>query len=88
MIIDSLWSMAFPGLYNDVAHVSTEPTTVPTAYTRTTYTYLFIYCCMYVPSVPITVPAVRTRTIPTAVQYVLPTGTRTNCTADVGTFTY
>ena len=43
---------------------------------------------MYVPSVPITVPAVRTRTIPTAVQYVLPTGTRTNCTADVGTFTY
>ena len=23
--------MAFPGLYNEVAHVSTEPTTVPTA---------------------------------------------------------
>ena len=23
--------MAFPGLYNEVAHVSTEPTTAPTA---------------------------------------------------------
>ena len=46
---------------------------------------------MYVPTVPTTVPiaaTVRTRTIPTAVQYVLPTATRTNCTADVGRYVY
>ena len=30
-IFTSPESMAFPGLYNEVAHVSTEPTTVPTA---------------------------------------------------------
>ena len=31
VIFNSLSSMGFPRLYNEVAHVSTEPTTVPTA---------------------------------------------------------
>ena len=63
-------------------------------YLHTCYIHLLmysLYCCIYVPTasttVP-TVPTVRTRTLPTAVQYVLPTATRTNCSADVGTFTY
>ena len=80
--------MAFPGLYNEVAHVSTEPTIVLTAavITHVLHTPTDVYCYMYVPTVPTIIPTVRTRTIPT-VQYVLRTATRTNCTADVRTFT-
>ena len=43
---------------------------------------------MYVPTVPTTVPTVRARTIPTAVQYVLRTDIRANCTADARTYIY
>ena len=43
---------------------------------------------MYVPALRATVPTVRARTMPTAVQYVLRTDIRTNFTADVRTFIY
>ena len=43
--------MAFPGLYNEVVHVSTEPTTVPTAAVLThvlhTPTEVSIAVCTY-----------------------------------------
>ena len=37
--------MAFPGLYSEVAHVSTEPTTVPTAAVLTHVLHLLMYLC-------------------------------------------
>ena len=43
---------------------------------------------MYVPALRATVPTVRARTMPTAVQYVLRTDIRTNFTADVRTYIY
>ena len=43
---------------------------------------------MYIPTVPPTEPTARARTIPTAVQYVLRTDIRANCTADVRTYIY
>ena len=57
-------------------------------YLRTYYTYWWTYWCMYVPTVPTTAPTVRARTIATAVQYVLRTDIRTNCTADIRTYIY
>ena len=57
-------------------------------YFRTYCTYWWTGSCMYVPIVPGTVLTVRARTIPTAVQYVLRTDIRTNCTADVRTYIY
>ena len=40
--------MSFPGLYNDVTPVSTEPTTVPTAAVRTHVLHLLMNLLMYV----------------------------------------
>ena len=62
--------MAFPGLYSEVTHVPTKPTTtVPAAAVLTHVLHLL----MYLPGIavftylPTTVPTARARTIPTAV---------------------
>ena len=61
--------MAFLGLYNEVTRVSTEPITVPTAAVLAHVLHLLMYRLrMYVPTVPNTVPTVRARATPTAVQ--------------------
>ena len=57
-------------------------------YSSTYYTYWCTHRCIYVPTVPTTVPTARARAIPTAVQYVVRTDIRTYCTADVRTYTY
>ena len=77
-----------PGLGIEVTSVSTEPTNIPTAavLTHVLYQLMYTYCGMNVPTVAAKVPTVRTRTIPTAVQYVLRNDIRTNCTADTRTY--
>ena len=80
--------MAFTGLYNEVTHVCTEPITVPAAVVLTHVLRLLMYLLLYVRSYcTYSVPAVRARTAP-AVQYVLRTAIRTNCTADVRTYVF
>ena len=74
--------MAFPGLYNEVVHVSTEPTTVPTAAVLThvlhTPADASIAVCTYLLYLLLYILYVH-------VLYLLlcSTATRTNCTADV-----
>ena len=74
-----------PRSHNELTRVPTERTTaVPTAAVLTLVLHLLCTNCGKYVS---TVPTVRERAInrPTAVQYVLRTDIRTNCTADVRT---
>ena len=80
--------MAFPGLYNnEVMHVSTEPTTVPTAAVLTHVLHLLMYLLIYVCSQYTYYSTYCTRTYHTyRCQYVLRTDIPTNCTVDARTY--
>ena len=74
VIVNSPWSMAYPGLYNTVTQVPIKPIAVPTGVITHVLQllmklllYLRTYCTTAVPTI------LNACTIPTAVHYVIST---------------